>query len=356
MEFKTFEGINTVDQALWNQIARGHPFAGWHWCRYGELATDQPGRFLVAFERGAPVGGAIFWVMHKETIPTRNPAVRWFLRKYLKWRPLIVCRTPVMTDHKGLFLPANPDQRAGVLAEIRRVGAEIAHRFNGSFLVADYFFEDEADYDWGDFLKFKDYMSIGTRMTVEWDTFEDYMAALKAANKKAHKNVRHNLRYAQEEGIALRFQRDAPPPNDVIRLIDIKMARYHVPYDRAWVRQIIHASATLPDPNAVWVTAYLHDKLVGCELLLHDDENHVCKPILYGRDYDADFVYFYMCYEDIRYAIEEMRARTIIYDTEAYEFKRRIGFEDDPRNNMVVYPYSRLERALAGWLSGFMTD
>ena len=63
-----------------------------------------------------------------------------------------------------------------------------------------------------------------------------------------------------------------------------------------------------------------------------------------------------MCYEDICYAIEVVRAQTISYDTEAYDFKRRIGFTGDPRNNLVVRPSSRLERVLTGWLSGFMTD
>jgi hypothetical protein len=356
MDFKTFESITTVDPAVWNRLTHGYPFAGWQWCQFGETSLEQPGYFLIASEGGEPVGGAIFWVMHKETIPTTNRPVRWILHQYLKRRPLIVCRTSVMTDHKGFFLPDDPAQRAAVLAEIRRVGSHIAHKQHGSFVLADYILADEADYEWDDFLKFKDYMSIGTRMAVEWDSFEGYMDALKAANKKAHKNVRHNLRYAQEEGITLRFHHDHPPVEDVIHLIDIKMARYKAPYDRDWVRQIIRASAALPETNAVWVIATLHDKMVGCEMLLYDDESRVCKPVLYGRDYDADFVYFYMCYEDIRYAIEVMRALTIIYDTEAYEFKRRIGFTDDPRNNLVVRPNSRLERALTGWLSGFMTD
>ncbi len=356
MEFKRYEGIHTVDPAVWNQLTHGYPFAGWHWCQFGETSMEQPGCYLIAFEGEKPAGGAIFWVMHKETIPTTNRPLRWMLRQYLKWRPLIACRTSVTTDHKGFFLPDDPDQRAAVLTEIRRMGSDIARQHHGSFVLADYIFADETDHDWGDFLKFKDYMNIGTRMAVEWDTFEGYMDALKAANKKAHKNVRHNLRYAQEEGIECRFQHEHPPIDDVIRLIDIKMARYKAPYDRDWERQIIRASAALPESNAIWVMAMLRDKMVGCEMLLYDDMNHVCKPVLYGRDYDADFVYFYMCYEDIRYAIEVMRARTIIYDTEAYEFKRRIGFVDDPRNNLVLRPNSRLERAVIGWLSGFMTD
>jgi hypothetical protein len=104
------------------------------------------------------------------------------------------------------------------------------------------------------------------------------------------------------------------------------------------------------------VTAHHDGRMVGCEVMLYDTENGVCKPTLYGRDYDVDFVYFVMCYEDIRYAIETLHAKTIVYDTEAFEFKRRMGFDDDPRNHLVLYPARRLERMLAGGLMRFMND
>jgi hypothetical protein len=356
MQFKIFEGITAVDQATWGQITRGYPYAGWRWCQYGEAVINRQGTYLVAYEGDEPVGGAVFWVMHKESIPTRNPLVRWFLETYLKRRPLVVCRTPVLTDHKGLFLPPDPAQRATVLDEIKRLGVAITRKNKGSFLLADYLVEEEVDYDWGDFFKLKDFLNVGTRMNIEWETFDEYMAALKAQNKKAHKNVRHNTHYAQEAGIVLHFQHATPPVDDVMHLIDTKMKHYKVPCDAAWIRQIISAVSLLPEQNAVWVSAYLDDNMVGCELLLHDDENHICKPVLYGRDYTAEYVYFYMSYEDIRYAIETLRVKTIIYDTEAYDFKRRIGFAFDTRNNLVFCPNSRLERALAGGLTRFMND
>jgi hypothetical protein len=357
MQFKVFEGINSVDQATWSQITRGHPYAGWRWCQYGEVTLNRQGHYLVAYEGDEPVGGAIFWVMHKEAIPSRNPWVRWFLKVYLKRRPLVVCRTPVLTDHKGFFLPPDPAQQAAVLDEIKRLGIEIIRKNKGSFLLADYLVAEEVDYDWGDFLKLKDFLNIGTRMNIEWETFDEYMAALKAQNKKAHKNVRHNIRYAQEAGITLRSQQVTPPVDDIIRLYVTKMKHYKVPYEVTWIRRIItNAVPLLPEQSAVWVLAYLDDKMVGCELLLHDAENRICKPVLYGRDYTAEHVYFYMSYEDIRYAIETMRAKTIIYDTEAYDFKRRMGFTLDSRNNLVLYPNSRLERTLAGWLAGYMND
>jgi len=357
MQAKVFEGIDNVDQNLWDRVTLGHPYAGWHWCRYGEAILKHPGYFLIAFEGDEPVGGAIFWVIYDEPVPTTHRAVRWLTSRYLNWRPLTVCRTPRLTDHKGVFLPSDPVQRTQVLSEIRRVGMDIAHRHRSSFLLADYLDEGELDYDaWGDFLRLKDFLNVGTWMHVRWNTFEEFMAALKTSDKKMHKNVRHNLRYAQEEGITIAIGHQMPPLEDVCRLVATKMKHYNIPFRRSELMQIIDALPMLAENSAIWVTAHRNGEMVGCELLLHDSINHVCKPVLYGRSYDVEFVYFYMCYEDIRYAIEELRVQTIIYDTEAYDFKRRMGFEIDSRNHLVLHPVSRIERALTGVLSRFMND
>lgn len=351
-----FEGINTVDPEIWSQVVQGYPFSAWHWCQYGELAVGQPGHYLVALEGDKPVGGAIFWVMHRETVPTSTPFVEQLVNKYLNWRPLVVCRTPLLTDHKGLFVPADPGQQAEFLSEARRQGLEIARQHGGSFVLFDYLLAEEVDYDWGDFLKVKDFLNVGTCMHVEWDTFDDYMDALKETNKKAHKNVRHNIRYAEEERIVIHFQHETPPVEEIVRLLRIKLKRYKVKLDAQWARDIVRALSTLPEPNAMWVVACRDEKMVGCELLLNDDQSHVCKPVLYGRDYDVEYVYFPMCYEDIRYSIENLHAKTIIYDTEAYDFKRRMGFGPDRRNSLVFCPNSRLERALANGMSRFWND
>ena len=301
------------------------------------------------------VGGAIISVVNDELVPSTHRLVRRFLQEYMKRRPLVICRTSVLTDHQGYFLPPDPTQAALVLAEIRRVGQEITHQNGGSFFLVDYLCETELDLPWGDFLTVRDFTKAGTRMAVEWDTFDGYMEALKVSNKKAHKNVRHNQRYAEEAGITIKIAHEMPPVDVVLRLNEIKMERYHTPLKANDIALLVTGLSVLPPENFAWVMAYREDKMVGCEVLLIDPANGVCKPTLYGRDYDVDFVYFVMCYEDIRYAIETLRTKTIIYDTEAFEFKRRIGFGDDPRNHLVLYPSRWLENRLM-WLMRFMND
>lgn len=356
MHTEVFHGIETVDQTLWDSITTGHPFASWAWCRYGEIVLRAKGYYLVVYDAGEPVGGAELFVMNDENIPTSNRLVQRALRFYLQRRPLIVCRTAPVTDHRGFFLPGDTALRERVLAELRHHATAITHQNNGSFFLADYIFEHELNYPWGDMLTIRDFTNIGMALHVEWDTWDAFMAALKQQNKKAHKNVRHNLRYAEEAGVTVQVSREAPPPDDVERLILTKMDHYDVAFDPADARDIMRGFAVLPPGYVTWISAFHEGCMVGTEALLHDPANRICKPSLYGRDYTVDYVYFAMSYEDIRYAIEDLRVKTIIYDTEAYDFKRRLGMVQDPRNNLVLRPSSPIERGLTSVLMRFMND
>jgi predicted N-acyltransferase len=355
MHTEVFSGIKNVDQAFWDEVTQGYAYAGWRWCHYGEAVNRLPGYYAVVHNGGGPIGGAIFSIMYADAVPTLNKFVSWFLRLYLKRRPLIACRTAVTTDHKGMFLPDDPKLREQVIKELQGVALDITHQHNGSFFVADYFDEHEMDYAWGKFHPITDFSKAGTQMIVKWETWDEFMQALRASSKKNHKNVRHNTRYAQELGITVKFG-EAPPVKQVLDLIKKKMDKYDVQFEPQRMINVIEALPRLADQQYTWVTAEQAGKIIACEVLLFDEVNRVSKTTLYGRDYDVPYVYFYLAYEDIRYAIEEFRAKTIIYDTDAYEFKRRVGFVDDPRNNLVFYPGSVFERGLASILMRFMND
>ncbi len=356
MHTQIFEGIDTVDQPLWDQVTAGHPFAGWTWCKFNEALFNYPAYYAIVYEGNAPIGGAIYTVMNDERAPTTNRLVQKLVKTYLGWRPLIVCRTAPFTDHKGFFLPDDPDQRTHVLAEIRRVGREIQRKHRGSFFLADYITTGELAYDWGNFRKIRDFTNVGMALTVEWATWDEFMSDLKKRNKKAHKNVRHNIRYAEEAGVTVQITHDSPPLDTVIELVVTKMQHYDVAFEPRVVRGIVNGLPVLQPEHYVWITAHHEGRMVGCELVLNDPTTRVCKPTLYGRDYDVEYVYFAMSYADIRYAIEDLQAATIIYDTEAYDFKRRMGMTEDSRNHLVLYAGSRVERGLVNLLMRFMDD
>lgn len=351
MEFKIYEGIHTVDPAIWNRVTHGYPFAGWVWCQYGEQAHGRCGHYLVAFDDNQPIGGAIFWVIPDEPIPSTNPIVRSLIGAYLRARPLVVCRTALHTNHTGIFLPADPVQREHVLAEIRCVAVELVHRQHGSFFLADYLSPTEIDYPWDNFYRLKDFLNAGTRLDVEWDTFNDY---LDVRGKKMVKNVRNNTRLAQAAGVTISVEHETISPDQILGLIDIQRKHYGTPFNRTEIRRSIKALSCLPEVNRRWMTAHCNGRLVSSELLLFDEENRAVTVALYASDHEVRYAYFLLCYEDLRYCIEDLRAKTIFYGSHNYEFKRRMGFENDLRNHLVFYPAARLERVMTRPLMRFM--
>lgn len=356
MHTEVYEGIDSVDRATWDALMAGSPFTGAVWCKFSETIQHTPAYYAIVFNDDTPIGGAIYTVMYDEATPSTSRLLHWFLRTYLKRRPLLVCRTAPTTDHRGFVVPGDPAQRAAVVSEIARVGQNLLKRHHGSFFLADYITPGELGYDWGDLRKIADFANIGMALAVEWESWDDYMAHLKRTNKKMHKNVRNNLRYAEDAGITVQVTHHMPPLDEVTRLVTTKMAHYDVPFDSDDVRHITRSLTVLKPEHYAWIVAHHEGRMVGVELMLNDPTTGVCKPTLYGRDYTVEYVYFAMSFEDIRYAIEDLKAQKIVYDTEAYDFKRRLGMVEDPRNNLVLYPGSWGERGLVNVLMRFMND
>jgi|GEM_PF-1633379 len=356
MQINLFEGISTVDPTLWDQVTRGHPFAGWHWCHFGEIAHGHPGFYLAGTEGEQPVGGAIFWVIDDEMIPTWHAIARYVVAHYLRRRPLLACRTALDTTHAGIFMPSDPNCWAELMAEIRRAAVDLLHRQHSSFFVADYLSPVEMDYPWGDFFVLKDFhfQNAGTYLTVKWESFGAYKADLKAQGKKAYRNIKDNTRHAVEAGISISLQREAPPLAEILRLQAIHAKHYHQPFTPARTTRTVNATPVLPENNCRWALAHCNGELVAYKLLLFDDANRVAYATLYASDHKTEYAYFLMSYEDIQYAMDHWRAQTIFYGSEGYEFKRRMGFELDTRDQLVFYPAGRIERTVASWLLRWM--
>ncbi|HEX3053806.1 MAG TPA: GNAT family N-acetyltransferase [Aggregatilineaceae bacterium] len=354
MELKTFEGIHTVDPDIWNRVTRGYPFAGWVWCQYGEQVQGRSGHYLIIFEGDQPVGGAIFWVINDEPIPSTNRIVQGLLARYLHARPLVVCRTALHTNHTGLFLPANPVQRERALTEIRHTAIDLVRQQHGSFFLADFLSPAEIDCPWDNFYRMEDFLKDGTYLDVEWDTFDDYLASLKNISKKTFKNIRNNTRLAQTSGITISAQHEISSPDQILRLIAIQRKYYQMAFNPTEISRTIEALSRLPEINYRWMMAHCDGRLVACELLLFDEVNRAATVALYASDQETKYAYFLLSYEDIRCCIEDFRAKIIFYGSHCYEFKHRMGFENDLRNNLVFYPAARLEQIITRPLLHFM--
>ena len=91
--------------------------------------------------------------------------------------------------------------------------------------------------------------------------------------------------------------------------------------------------------GAVWLTAIVNDRLVGCELVLDDNGTQMVTAL--GLAQDFRHAYFLLGYADIRYAIEK-GMHTLRWGSGAYEAKRQAGFWLEKNNNFVFCGISPL--------------
>jgi predicted N-acyltransferase len=346
-----FVGIESVDRAHWDAVTCAAPYANWAWCRFGEIVLGQPGHYVIVLDGDQPIGGAMFSVLRQEQLPVSQPVLRWLLERYLSRRPLLMCRTPALTRYHGIFLSSAPSQRGPALSAITHAALKIARQRRTSFLIFDYLTEVELNWPWGRFVRLGDFQDAGMKLPITWTAFEDYLTDLREHSKSAYQDYRKHIKRAEALGIKVMVEPHATHIDEamaLIRSVDVAFRQPSFPYTRQLLENASHA------PGAAWVTAHIDTRLVACGLLLYDPATGVCSPVLYGRDYSVDYAYFCTFYEVIRFAIEELYATTLIGESGAYEFKRRLGFIPDRRNNLVFATPSRLGQTLSSWLARAM--
>ena len=341
-------GIRLVEPGAWARVARGHPYAGIDWCRYGEAVLGCEGYYVILCSGDEPVGGACFTLLHREQVPFSYLVVGGLLERHLDRHPLLACRTAPSTNYSGLCLPEPPGLRQSALDAIRTAAGEIARSEGASFTLFDYLEDQDVALGWGGFTPLRGFLDEGTRLDIAWDTFDGYLADIGSASLSRRKWLKRHVKVALEMGIQVRFD---PLPADLdaaVRLHENVERQYgEIPYP--YTREVFSQVRGLP--GAVWMTAYHQGQLVATELLLHDEPNHVVTPVLYGRDYQTEHVYFYTYYEVVRYAIEQLHARRLVGNSGAYDFKHHLGFEPDRRNNLVFSTTSPVAQTMSGWLA-----
>lgn len=342
MKVVVYQGIDNVPQEAWNAVAASHPFSSWQWCKFNEVIRHPlTAYYLVAMtDDDRLVGGVQFSVNPREFIPTGNHFARHIIEAYVKKRPFIMSRAGAVSGFKGLYLPEDTSLHPEFISRITEIGRDIAHDHTGSFVIFSYL-EDELDATgWNGAVRLSDYMAPSTRLLLQWETYDQYLRHL---TKKRRKNIRRNTEAASELGITFECSSqvtDIDRAEELIRNIH----RYYDVQGNVIVRPILENAHLIPD--YVWLTAHHEGQLVGCEILTYDKHSGVAAPLIYGRDYEVDYVYFAMYYREIQLAIEKYKAKVLIGDSEAYAAKRRIGFEKEQRNNIRFYPVSPLSRLM----------
>lgn len=315
--------MNEIGQANWEQLRQGQPFSGCRWHRFGEavLKGSLP-VYMMVTRCHRPVAAAVFWLTPDEPLPVLANPTRSVMQAALRRWPLLICRFP-LAKASGLLLPDNPQMAASTLNLITHTAQDFARQNGASFILFDYLESNAPSPAQFACLSVPE---PGTRLRLNFDSFEDYIEQL---GKSAKKDYRRHFNQATKLGIEVQAHRRVTDIEQSIRLIHNVSQRHKSPPD-PHTRSILE-NAHLVD--CIWLTAKIGDRLVGCGLLLGDAGTY--SLALLGLDYEVEYVYFQMVYAAIRAAVEA-GGQHLRGGSGAYEFKQRLGFQLETNNNIAV--------------------
>jgi predicted N-acyltransferase len=335
--------VAEVEEAAWDRLAHRQPYASHRWYRYGEtvLSGCKP-LYIILSQRGEAVARATFWLTSQEPLPISAKPLRWFMGHILRRRPLLVCRSPLVSQ-SGLILPPDPALRDRALQAICRAAAAQAKRYRASFLLFVYQCQPNLAWrGWPEESLIAQLPGPGARLQIQWDNFEDYLR--QCLSRMGRKSYRTNSKRAAELGAVIQARERVSDPDAALRLINNVYRRYNTPLE-SWLRPMM-AHAHLVD--AAWMTAELDGRLVACELMIGDGPHRALTAL--GVEDNLPYVYFQLFYEDIRYAIEH-GVRELYAGSGAYDVKRRMGFEIVPNNHAVFIGLTPGLTALGRWIA-----
>jgi predicted N-acyltransferase len=326
--------VTDIGQERWDCLGQEQPFASYRWANFGEtvLQGDRP-IYIVVSRQGQPIARATFWLSSQEPLPIPVNVVRSSMRAVLRRWPLMVCRAPVASA-SGLVLPTDPILREEALKAITETAQDVARQHNTSFLIFDYL--ETAETDMAGFTPYN-VPESGTRLVLNWPDFESYTKQL---SKSAKKDYHRHCNRAADLGIEVRLHNRVTEIEQAIALLQ-NVERQHNSSPNPHLRRVLENAHLV---NSLWMTATFDKRLVGCGLLLGDED--IQTMALLGLDYNVQYVYFQLVYAAIRGAIES-GARALRGGTAAYEIKQRLGFDLERNNNIAFMTHNRLLQQVA---------
>jgi predicted N-acyltransferase len=335
-------GVEEIGQETWDHLSGDRPFTSYGWYRFGEKAAgyDMP-TYVILSHQGDPVARATFWLTSRELLPIPSKLVRYVLEAMLRRWPLLICQSPLSSAAatSGLILPDLP-LRDLALQTIADVAQELVRKNRVSFCLYSYLEEHETRWaGWPNHYLRGQTPGPGTRLNIIWPDFEGYLAHL---GKKQRYNLRRNCRLASNLGIEVRCY---PTVTDVDKALDLhrNVNRRHNSRTEPWMRGAMEHAHMV---DAVWLTAEIGGRIVGCELMLSDKNAWLVTGL--GLDYAVEYAYFLLGYADIRYAIER-GARLLRWGSLTYEVKERLGFQKES-NTYDIFAGRGLFQTLGSWM------
>lgn len=342
-DFQITHSVQEIGQETWEHLSGAQPFTSYRWYRFGETVLEGEFPVYIVLSRGdEPVALATFWLKRQEHLPISSRPVQRLMEATLRRWPFFVCQTP-LSSTSGLFLPDSPLQSAA-LETLAHGAYDQIRQHRGSFILCPYLRQRQASLaGWP-----ASFVSIampnpGTRLVITWPDFDTY---LKHLSKSVRKDCRRHRNRAADLGIVVASHKAVADVDEAMVLIR-NVERHHGTQPNPWARGVLENASMV---EATWLTAKIEERLVGCGLVLGDEDTRALT--LLGLDYDVRYAYFQLVYGAIRCAIED-GARILRGGGGAYEMKHRLGFQLEDNNHVSFVGRGPLFRRLGLWAAGF---
>jgi predicted N-acyltransferase len=323
---RTYQQIAEIDASLWDDAAPQQPFGSHRWHSFAEkvMADCQP-YYILVFDVERLAGRAAFYLVPSEPLPLEPIFLRSFAQKFFRRWPLMIGRVP-FAGLSGVVLPEG-FARAQVLGQIATAAYRQARDWKASFVFFDFVEKELASAaGWPPGFRQMEINEPGTQMSLTRPDFESYLASL---GKDERYHYRRIQRKAHEQGIVVERHSHVDDVDEALSLIR-GVERRHAAAPSPWTRPLLE-NAHLA--NAAWLTARVGPKLVGCGLSLRDNSAQLNTAL--GLADDAPYAYFALLYESLRLAFEN-GVRLVRLGSGAYEVKRRLGFQVEHNNYVMV--------------------
>lgn len=345
-DIQIVHSVEEIGREAWDCLSGNRFFASYRWYRYGEtvLADNKP-IYIVLSLGGRHVACATFWLRRNEQLPVSSKTARRLMASLLRRRPLLLCKSPLVSA-SGLILP-DPPLRDAALETIVHTAYDLARRHRASFLGCVYLGGHEAEYaGWPNTFAAVRVPGPGTRLVITWPDFESYLGHL---SKSMRKDYRRHHNRATDLGITVKRHPVTKALNsntlEQAMVLIQNVDKHHDSPPHPWAWSLLENAHTV---DAVWLTAEIEDRLVGCGLLLGDRSARFLA--LLGLDYGVQYVYFQLFYAALRCVIEE---GTLVLrgGSGAYEMKQRLGFQLEGNNHAVFAGIGPVFQKLGRWVA-----
>lgn len=171
-------------------------------------------------------------------------------------------------------------------------------------------------------------MSPGTILSVQWSTYEDYLAAFPSRTRTA---LQRSRKRAEKAGA--RIQAGVPILGMERQLYALLAKTFALNGSKSpppFSERFFSAAVEQLGERVVLIAGYLGDELVGYLLAFHDHHSLIAPLAGFDEKVRDAHVYFVVLQETLRWAIEH-GLRRIHFGTTNYSIKERLGFQLQPR-------------------------